>query len=589
MLFKICFRVKKFISLCFYLIKLNEVFALKIIQKIVRKEIKFGWLVKIVIYILLISLNSGRIFSNNDIFRNPQDIQFSHAQNLDNKLFQELVQADDECLDIAKSSLLIAKEVNAEINVKDYLECIDWYARMIKSRIQDNDGPETIVNIINDFLFNELGFTYVKTGNLEDLYLNDVIDRRKGNCVGMSILYLSIVERLQLPLFGVNVPEHIFIRYDDGETKINIETGHKGINLNDSFYITHSMERFDKTSIENGCYLRNLSKTEVIANIFLNRSKISRTSGNLKEALNDCNISILLKPEDPGTYCNRGVIYEKMGMITEAINDYGRAITLNHKYASAYYNRGSAFGVVDEIDKAIEDFNKAISINPEFKLSYYNRAIAFKRIGQTEKAIQDYNKVIDIDPDFAQAYCNRGVTFAETGRFDDAINDFNKAIELNPNHSDAYFARAIFFADIKELKKAIEDFGKCIELSPDKTFAYYLRGKAYKEIGKIDKAIQDFNKAITIRPYYAGLYVDRGIILFQAGRLDEAITDFDKSLELFPKNPIAYRYRGELFKKKGLFKKAIEDFESFLEIVPDSHDSKIIRNEILKLKKLRTN
>ena len=566
--------------------KQNEVSTVKTIAKINSNGIKVVWFIKMLMCVLFIFFNSGKIFANGNILEDPQDSQIRQVQYPDSKLFQDLVQADDESLDIAKISLLIAKEENPEIKINDYVECVDWYVKMIKSRILDKNEPESIIEIINDFLFDELGFTYVKTGNLEDLYLNDVIDKRKGNCVGMSILYLAIAEKLRLPLFGVNVPGHIFIRYDNGETKINIETGHEGMSLSDSFYLTHSIERFDKDSVENGCYLRNLTKKEVISNVFLNRSKIRREGGAIREALSDCNKAILLKPGEPEAYCNKGVIYEKIGMISKAIENYGKAISLNRKYASAYYNRGSVFGAEGIISKAIEDLNKAISIKPEFALFYYNRAIAFKKIGQIEKAIQDYDKAIDIDPDFAQAYCNRGVAFAETGKFDNAIDDLDMAIRLNPNLGDAYFARAIFFTDVKKFKKAIEDFEKCIGLSPGKTFAYYLRGKSYKEIGETEKAIQDFNKAITTRPSYAGLYVDRGILLFQIGRFDEAIIDFDKSLELFPENPIAFRYRGKSFKKKGQFKKAIEDFESFLKLIPDSLDANIIKNEIRELTKL---
>lgn len=542
------------------------------------------YIIKVLVCVLFVSFNSAKVFAENNIVGDSQVIQQGLVQSSDNKVFQDLIQVDEEILDIAGTSLLIAKEEYSEIKIRDYMECIDWYARMIKARIPENNEPESIINTINEFLFDELGFTYVQTGNLEDLYLNKVIDRRKGNCIGLSILYLSIAERLRLPLFGVNIPEHIFIRYDDGVQRINIEMGHKGMSLSDTFYVTHSIERFDKKSVENGCFLANLNKKEVISNVFLNRSKIRREGGNHRGALDDCNKAILLNSRNPGTYCNRGVIFEKLEMVSEAIKNYNQAISLNHKYASAYYNRGSIFGVKGEYGKAIEDFSEAISINPVFMLSYFNRAIALKKVGEIEKAIQDYNKVIDIDSDYAQAYCNRGVAFAETGRLDDAINDFNKAIELDPGLSDAYFARAIFFADMKKPEKAIEDFGRCIKLSPNKTFAYYLRAKMYKEVDDTEKAIQDFSEAITIGPSYAGFYTERGILLFQTGRIEEAITDFNKSLELFPRNPVAFRFRGESFKKKGQFEKAIEDFESFLEIVPDTPDADIIRNEIQELK-----
>ena len=224
----------------FLIVRYKERFiAVKTIRKKSNKEIKSIWLMSLLVCVLLIAGNSKSIFADN-VFEDFQSTQNNQAQLLDNKLFQDLIQIDEESLNIAEMSLQIAKEEYSEIKIEDYIECVDWYARMIKARIVDGDEPKSIINIINEFLFDELGFAYVQTGNLEDLYLNKVIDQRKGNCIGLSILYLSIAERLDLPLFGVNVPEHIFVRYDDGKQKINIETGHKGMSLSNSFYVSHS-------------------------------------------------------------------------------------------------------------------------------------------------------------------------------------------------------------------------------------------------------------------------------------------------------------------------------------------------------------
>ena len=225
-------------------------YTVKTIKKDSNSRIRVIWFIKVLVCALLTCCNTAITFAENNIVDNLQVIQHGQTQHSDNKLFRDLIQIDEQFLDIAETSLLIAKEEYSEIKIRDYVECIDWYARMIKARIMENDEPETIVNTINEFLFDELGFTYVQTGNLEDLYLNKVIDARKGNCIGLSILYLSIAERLKLPLFGVNVPEHIFIRYDDGEQRINIEMGHSGMSLPDTFYVTHSIERFDKKSVD---------------------------------------------------------------------------------------------------------------------------------------------------------------------------------------------------------------------------------------------------------------------------------------------------------------------------------------------------
>ncbi len=586
MLLKIYLRVKDFyvFDLFFNCEVLRKIFFnMKTIWKKSNKGIKRIFCINLFVSVLFVTGNSISIFADN-IFKDLQTDQHNRSQPSENGLFQDLIQISEESLNIAERSLLIAKEEYSEIKIEDYVECVDWYARMIKARIAEGDKPKEIINVINEFLFDELEFVYVQTGNLEDLYLNKVIDRRKGNCVGLSILYLSIAKRLNLPLYGVNVPDHIFVRYDDGEQKINIETGYKGMDMPDSFYVSNSLERFDEKSVERECYLQNLSTKEVISNILLNRSKLRRESGDHKGALDDCDKAILLNSKNPGAYCNRGVILEEMGMFSDAIKNYDVAISLNRKYASAYYNRGSLFGIVGRYGKAIEDFNEAIAISPGFTLFYLNRAIAFKKVGKIDEAVLDYDKIIEIDPYYAQAYCNRGVAFAETGRFDDAMNDLNKAIELDPYLSDAYFSRAIFLADINKPKEAIEDFGKCISLTPDKIFTYYLRGKMYQKIGELEKAVEDLSKAIIMRPSMAGLYIDRGVLLLQTGLIDEAIIDFDKSLELFPGNPVAFRYRGESFKEKGEYERAIDDLEMFLKIAPSSPNANIIRSEIEELK-----
>ena len=65
------------------------------------------------------------------------------------------------------------------------------------------------IPVINDYLFNELSFkTIDKATDPYDLFLHSVMDRRQGYCLSLSVLYLSIGERLGLPLYGVVVPGH---------------------------------------------------------------------------------------------------------------------------------------------------------------------------------------------------------------------------------------------------------------------------------------------------------------------------------------------------------------------------------------------
>ncbi|TVM03406.1 MAG: hypothetical protein CV087_05530 [Candidatus Brocadia sp. WS118] len=485
---------------------------------------------------------------------------------------------------LARTVFEIAQESYPKIDIDAYLRKLDEIVKNIKISLRDETEPEQIIKTINLILFNELQFTYVQTGDLDYLSLNKVLDTKTGNCVGLSILYLCIAEGLHLPIYGVSVPEHIFVRYDDGDFRKNIETGYEGMFTPDSYYINIPGKRISQTSVRNGYYLKNLTRNEVLADIYLNRSLIQKEKGNIRAALQDVNRAIQLHGNDAVAFCNRGVMYEKMHDSDRALDDYNKAIALNPDYAPVYYNRGSVYASMEVFDRAIMDYSKAISLNPNFTLSFYNRGIAFKMIGRGDLSIEDLSHVISLDPKFAMAYAQRGLAFAESGEPEKALADFNKALDIDPNNTDIYMKRSILHADAQRFDEAIADISTFIKLSKDNAFAYYIRAKAHRGKGDIEKSLEDYNKMIELNPRLAGVYYERGQIKNQLKRTDEALEDFNTAIELFPYNPLAYLHRGNTFKKLGKNEHALKDYKIYLKLNPDAPDGEEIKKAIDALK-----
>src|SRR3990167_5897844 len=477
---------------------------------------------------------------------------------------------------LARTALNIAKESYPEIDTEQYLKKLDNIIKNIQTSLRDETEPEQIIKIINIVLFNELQFKYVQTGGLEHISLNKVLDTNTGNCVGLSILYLCIAEGLRLPIYGVSVPEHIFVRYDDGDFRKNIETGYEGMATPDSYYVNMPGKRIPQICIKAGCYLKNLNLNEVIANIYLNRSLIQKNDGKLDAALKDVNHAIELHGNDAAAFCNRGVIYEKMKNIEQALSDYNKALELNPDYAPAYYNRGSAYASTENIDKALMDYSKALFLDPSAILSYYNRGIAFKMIGRTDLAIEDLTKAISLDSKFAAAYAQRGLAYAETGEQEKALSDFNKALELEPGNAEIYMKRAILHADMQHFDDAISDATTFLKSAPKNGFAYYIRAKAYRGKKAFEKSLEDYNKVIELSPRLAGVYFERGLVKIQIEKPDDALTDFNTSIELFPLNPFAYLNRGQTYKKLGKKKNEKKVFLIYLKLNPNARDAEEI-------------
>jgi tetratricopeptide (TPR) repeat protein len=119
-----------------------------------------------------------------------------------------------------------------------------------------------------------------------------------GNCMGLSSLYLAVAERLELPIRGVEAPAHVFVRWDDGTFRRNIEATERGVEHDDRWYAT----RGDGLSIrdedvKSGAYLSNISKRRFLALALVNRSDSEAKAGRAARAVEDAEWAVRLAPE----------------------------------------------------------------------------------------------------------------------------------------------------------------------------------------------------------------------------------------------------------------------------------------------------
>jgi len=482
--------------------------------------------------------------------------------------------------DLANIILDIAMESYPGIDKTRYLEQLEEITETIKASVGNDKTPEHMISTINTILFHALRFQYVQTGNLEHVLLNKVLDNKSGNCVGLSLLYLCIAQKLQLPIYGVSVPEHMFVRYSEGNHTRNIETGYNGLAMPDRYYMNIPGKSISQKSIKNGYYLKNLTIDEVLSSIYLNRSLIQKEYGNIKDALIDVNKAVELRDNDAVAFCNRGVLHEKLGNNEQAIADYNRAIDLNPDYAPAYYNRGSYYANMEKIDNAIMDYNRAILLDPNSKLAHYNRGMAFYFVGKVELAIQDLSTVIAFDPEYAPAYATRGLAYAESNEPEKALKDFNKALELDPGNVDVYMKRSILHADAMRYDEAIRDITAFIQSAPENVFAYYIRAKAYRGSARYRESLEDFNKMIELKPGLAGAYYERALVKKLLGMPSDALADLNVSIELFPYNPLAYLHRANTYRELELKEKALKDYLIYLKLNPDAPDADEVKKDI---------
>ena len=127
-----------------------------------------------------------------------------------------LASLTDDAMNLEVGAFLIARYAYPALEVDRYHAQLDTMAGEVRARIGHRASGEEAVNALNRYLFIEQGFKG-NTKNyyeVENSYINCVMDRRVGIPISLSVVYLLIGQRLALPLIGIGMPGHFLVKYE---------------------------------------------------------------------------------------------------------------------------------------------------------------------------------------------------------------------------------------------------------------------------------------------------------------------------------------------------------------------------------------
>jgi regulator of sirC expression with transglutaminase-like and TPR domain len=137
---------------------------------------------------------------------------------------------------LAEAALLLAVDEYPGMDPAPYLEQLTGLATRVGARVRATrslaEGGDAAVAL--DALLHVLLAEEGYAGNPEEYYdprnscLNEVIDRRRGIPITLSVVAIAVARRAGLPLAGVGFPAHFLVRWGEGEEKIFIDLFHGG-------------------------------------------------------------------------------------------------------------------------------------------------------------------------------------------------------------------------------------------------------------------------------------------------------------------------------------------------------------------------
>lgn len=140
-----------------------------------------------------------------------QHIQFNNVKD------ELRLWADSGGTDLLAGTLLIARYQYPDLDEEEVRKQIEIIKKDIWIELNPNLTAFEKINVINHVLFDVYHFTGNTTNYHapQNSYINNVLESKRGNPLLLSILYSCFAQGLNIPVFGVNLPEHFILAYLD--------------------------------------------------------------------------------------------------------------------------------------------------------------------------------------------------------------------------------------------------------------------------------------------------------------------------------------------------------------------------------------
>ncbi len=224
----------------------------------------------------------------------------------------EILSRADEELDYAEAQIAFDRIVDPDVDGDSLAAELDRMAEAASRMAGPSASDREKLNALRTLIY-ESGpwnghrpFSYDHEGfkALRCKLLSNYLKTRLGNCVSMPVLFLILGDRLGLNVRLGMAPQHLFIRYREGEgPTINLETTGTALPSRDIWY-RQIMPMSDR-AVASGLYLRTCSKRESVAALANTVLEFLSEKHRFNELVTACTIVLRHSPRDGNTWARQ--------------------------------------------------------------------------------------------------------------------------------------------------------------------------------------------------------------------------------------------------------------------------------------------
>lgn len=210
-----------------------------------------------------------------------------------------------------------------DLNIQEQIEKINEIARGLKVLLSDVKNPTYLISMLNEYLFETLEFK----GDTDDYYnpknnfLNEVLDKKSGIPITLSIIYVEVAKRIGLNLTLTGFPSHVVVKYNE-EMILDPFGGGSLLDAEDLNEILY--QNFEEEIEFSPEMLDELPQDKALIRILRNLKSSYAQSYAYDKAMRCTNMILSVEPDSPDEIRDKGILEER---------------TLNYEKALVYLNK----------------------------------------------------------------------------------------------------------------------------------------------------------------------------------------------------------------------------------------------------------
>lgn len=237
--------------------------------------------------------------------------------------FRDATSGPDEEIDLARAALVLAKLEYPDLQIEPYLGSLQALAARVLARSGPQVDTLNRVEALGSIVLGELGLRGATENYYEprNSFLNDVIDRKLGIPVSLSVIYMAVGARAGIALGATDVPMHFLVRVL-GVKPLRFVDCYSGGRLLTIDHVQEVLRRISRGRLEfSEQMLAVVSNRAVLTRMLTNLKQIYVNALNYKKALPILDRLLVLDPTHPPALRERGLVHYRLGQRDPARRD----------------------------------------------------------------------------------------------------------------------------------------------------------------------------------------------------------------------------------------------------------------------------